>query len=99
MVQDSRQQTAEPTPPGTEPRTGPMAMCPMAAMCKGMMKKPPSGLAVMLAGTVLIVVGVLVFLEPRILVWLMGTAFVMIGIMLLMMANFVRRMGVQLRNM
>ena len=99
MVDDTRQQTAEPTPPGTAPRTSPMAMCPMAAMCKGMMKRPPSGLAVMLAGAVLIAVGALIFLEPRILVWLMGTAFVMMGIMLLMMANFVRRMGVQLRNM
>lgn len=99
MLQNTAQQTAEPTPPGSSPRTSAMVMCPMAAMCKGMMKKPPSGLAVMLAGAVLIAVGVLIGLEPQILVWLMGAAFVMLGIMLLMMANFVRRLGVQLRKM
>lgn len=99
MVQNTAQQTAESTPPGSWPRTRGMVMCPMAAMCKGMMKKPPSGLAVMLAGAVLIAVGVLIVLEPQILVWLMGAAFVMLGIMLLMMANFVRRLGVQLRKM
>lgn len=99
MVQNTTQQTAEPTPPGSGPHASPMTMCPMAAMCKGMMKKPPSGLAVMLAGAALIAVGVLIFLKPLILVWLMGTAFVMLGIMLLIMANFVRRLGVQFRNM
>lgn len=99
MVQNTAQQTAEPTPPGSWPRTSAMVMCPMATMCKGMMKKSPFGLAVMLAGAVLIAVGVLIVLEPQILVWLMGPAFVILGIMLLMMAKFVRRLGVQLRNM
>lgn len=99
MVQVITQQTAEQTPPGSRPRPTAMAMCPMAGMCKGMMEKPGSALLLMLPGAVLIVVGVLIFLEPRILVWLIGAGCVLFGIMLFMMANFIRRLGVQPRNM
>ena len=96
MVEDTMQQGAEPG--GVQPRASPMAMCPMAKMCKGMMKKPPSGLSAMLAGAVLIAVGMLIFVEPRILVWIVGAAFVLFGTMLLIMATFIRRLGVQLRD-
>lgn len=99
MVQDTTLRTTEPTVPGIRRRPTPMAMCPMATMCKGMMEKPPSGLLLMLAGAVVIVVGVLIFLEPRMLAWLMGAAFVLLGVMLLMMASFIRRLGARLRNM
>jgi uncharacterized membrane protein HdeD (DUF308 family) len=71
----------------------------MATMCKGMMEKPPSGHVAMLAGAVFIVLGILIFGDPRIVVWLVGTAFVLFGIALLVMANFLRRVGVRLRNM
>jgi uncharacterized membrane protein HdeD (DUF308 family) len=64
-------------------------------MCERMLKKPPSAFAPMLAGIALIVIGALIFVEPRILVWLAGAALVVFGIMLLMMARFVRRPGVQ----
>jgi hypothetical protein len=53
----------------------------------------------MLAGAVFIVLGILIFGDPRIVVWLVGTAFVLFGIALLVMANFLRRVGVRLRNM
>jgi uncharacterized membrane protein HdeD (DUF308 family) len=70
-----------------------MAMCPMGKMCEGMMKKPPTGYLAMVAGILLIIVGALIFFEPRILVWLAGAALVFIGVMLLMMARFIRRLG------
>jgi uncharacterized membrane protein HdeD (DUF308 family) len=70
----------------------------MATMCAGMMKKPPSGSAAMVAGIALIVLGALVFVQPNILVWLAGAALVLMGIMLLMMARFIRRFGVRLRG-
>ena len=75
-----------------------MAMCPMAKMCEGMMKKLPFGFSAMIAGIVLIVVGALIFVEPRILVWLAAAALVLVGIMLLVMAKFIRRPGIQLRD-
>jgi uncharacterized membrane protein HdeD (DUF308 family) len=51
----------------------------------------------MLPGVLLIVFGVLIVIEPAILVWLAGAACVFLGIMLLMMANFIRKMGAQSR--
>ena len=99
MVEDTMRQGAEPRGAGVRTPANPMAMCPMAKMCKGMMNKPPSGLLAMLAGAVLIVVGLLIFVEPRLLVWIVGAAFVLFGIMLLIMATFIRRLGVQLRDM
>lgn len=98
MVEGATRPRTEPGGPGITPPPSPMAMCPMAKMCEGMMKKPPSGLSAMLAGIVLIVVGALIFVEPRILVWLAGAVLVLFGIMLLVMSKFIRRLGVQLRE-
>lgn len=88
---------AEPEAPETKPSQGAMAMCPMAKMCMGMTEKRPSGVLLMLPGVSLILVGVLILIEPKILVWLMATASVLLGIMLLMMASFIRKIGAQLR--
>jgi uncharacterized membrane protein HdeD (DUF308 family) len=97
MNQHGVKQAPEPKTPETKPPGGAMAMCPMARMCAGITQKRPSGLLLMLPGVVLIVVGVLIAIEPRILVWLMATASVLLGIMLLMMASFIRKVGAQLR--
>ncbi|MDX1486983.1 MAG: hypothetical protein R3268_02200 [Acidiferrobacterales bacterium] len=82
----------------SKPPEAPMAMCPMAKMCIGMMGKRPSGLLLMLPGVVLIVVGVLIIIEPKILVWLIAAASVLVGIMLLMMASSIRKIGAPLRT-
>ena len=52
----------------------PMPMCPMAETCKGMMEKPTSGLMLSVPGIVLIALGIVVIVEPRILVWLVALA-------------------------
>jgi Flp pilus assembly protein TadB len=70
-----------------------MSMCPMAETCKGMMAKPHSRLALSLPGVVLIILGVLVIVEPRILVWLVAIALIVMGISMLMLSRFVRRVG------
>ena len=93
MVEDTTQQGADPRRSSSCP--APMAMCPMATMCTGMMEKPPSGVLLMLPGSVLVVAGVLTFVEPRILVWLVG---ILIGIMLLVMTAFIRSLGRRLTN-
>lgn len=69
----------------------PMAMCPIATTCSRMMEKPRSGLLLMLPGAVLIVLGIAIFLEPRIVVWLAGTLAVLLGIVLLTLAHFIGR--------
>ena len=81
---------AEPTP---------MPMCPMAETCKGMMEKPFSGVKLIVPGLVFIALGVLIVFEPRILAWIIAAAFVLIGIMMLMMAGFVRRIGAKFQTM
>ena len=69
----------------------PMAMCPMAKMCQGMMAKPRSSALLMLPGVLLIVLGVLIFIEPRIAAWLVGALAILMGIMFFMMARFIGR--------
>ena len=93
MIGDATQQRMEAGGPGTTPGPTPMAMCPMAKMCEGMMKKRQTGNLAMVAGILLIIVGALVYVEPRILVWLAGAALVVLGVMSLIMARFIRRLG------
>ena len=73
-------------------------MCPMASMCKGMAEKPPSFLFLLIPGLVLIFVGVLILLEPKVLIWLVAAAAILLGVLLLMIATWVRRMAEQFRS-
>lgn len=92
MLAHTIQQGAGESSPGTTPRANPMAMCPMAKMCGRMLDKPPSRFFLMLPGALLILLGVFIFLEPRIVVWLAGAVAVLLGIMLLVMARFMGRL-------
>lgn len=71
----------------------PMPMCPMAETCKGMMEKPGSGAMFMLPGMILIVLGVVVTIEPRILVWIVAISLILMGTAMLMMGRFMGGMG------
>jgi len=73
--------------------TVPMQMCPMAETCKGLMEKRMSSFALMIPGLLLIGLGVVVLIEPRILVWLVALGLVVMGIAMLMMARFMRAIG------
>ena len=78
------------TGPGAEP----MSICPMAKACKGMASGGPmSGIILVIAALVLIGMGVLIIVEPRILAWAIAALFLFMGIGMLFMANFVRRFG------
>ena len=70
-----------------------MTQCPMASMCKGMVEKPHSRFILILPGILLILVGVIILLEPRILVWLVAVVAIILGILALMIANFIYRMN------
>ena len=73
-----------------------MPMCPMAKTCKGMMEKPHSGFMFMLPGILFIILGVTIIMQPQILVWLVAIALIVMGIAMLMMANFMRKIGQQI---
>lgn len=69
----------------------PMFTCPMASMCKGMAEKPPSLVLTLLPGIIMILIGILIILEPKILAWLVALMSILIGIMMIMVASFIRR--------
>ena len=71
----------------------PMPMCPMAETCKGMVERPRSSLLLTLPGIILVVLGIVVILEPRILVWLVALALIVMGAAMLMMARFMKKVG------
>ena len=76
----------------------PMPMCPMAETCKGMMEKPFSGFAMIIPGIVLIILGVAVLIEPRILAWLVAIVFIVMGTAMLMVTRFMRRVAERFQN-
>lgn len=75
-----------------------MPTCPMAETCRGMIAKPRSGVALIIAGIALIALGVAVVAEPRILLWLVAAALVVMGIMMLMFARFMRTLGARFQE-
>lgn len=78
----------------TESQTpGNMEMCPMSSMCKGLMGKRHSRLVMLLPGLVFILLGIIILMEPRVLVWLIAAFVIVLGILFLMMGNFIHRMG------
>ena len=77
----------------------PMAMCPMAKMCRGMMEKPGSGLIPTIIGVVVIALAIAIVIEPAIVVWLVAIALILMGLMMLMSAGFIRRGSARFRRM
>lgn len=75
-----------------------MEMCPMASMCKGMADRPGVGVLLLIPGLLLVLGGVLIFIEPRVLVWLMGSASILIGLVMLFFAIFMRKMSARFTN-
>lgn len=88
LKQAASTQTSE-----TTPRHSAMAMCPMGRMCAKMMDRRPSALLLVLPGILFILLGALIVIEPRVLIWLIAAASVFIGVMLLLFARFIRRLG------
>jgi len=93
VIQNASREAMQPTAPEAKPSESTMAMCPMGRMCMGMMKKQSSGWFLMFPGILLIILGVLIVVEPRILVWFIAAATILFGTMMLMMAGVVRKMG------
>jgi uncharacterized membrane protein len=67
-------------------------MCPMASMCQGMMKKRHSRLILLLPGLLFILLGIVILIEPKVLVWMIATIVIVLGFLFLMMGNFIHRM-------
>ncbi len=83
----------------SERSSTPLPTCPMAETCKGMMEKPFSRIALVVPGLVFIVAGILIIFEPRILAWILAAAFILLGVMMLIMSSFIRKIGMRFQNM
>jgi uncharacterized membrane protein HdeD (DUF308 family) len=71
----------------------------MAGACKEMMQKPRFGFMLSGPGIVFIILGVVILIEPRILLWFVALALIAMGIAMLMFARLVRKSGDQIRGM
>lgn len=76
----------------------PMPMCPMAKMCRGMMERRTSRFALIAPGVLLIVLGITLLIEPRILVWFVSLAFIVMGSAMLAITKIMRSAGERFRS-
>lgn len=74
------------------------SMRSMPKKCMEMMGKRPSIFLIVLAGALLIALGVLIVVEPQVLVWLVAAGVALMGVMLLAMAGWMRRPGARPRG-
>lgn len=72
---------------------GSMEMCPMASMCKGIAGKRGFGFLLIIPGLLLILGGLLILIEPKILVWLIAITSILIGVVMLFFAMFIRKIS------
>ena len=77
----------------TEPTPTPMPMCPMADTCKRMFKKRHAAIGLFVPGLALIALGLAVFIEPRVVAWVVAAMFIVLGAFMLMAAKFIRGIG------
>jgi len=81
---NSKQQDAGP---------GPEAMCPMASMCGGIFKRSSSRFLLMVPGVLLVLIGIAIVIQPQVLVWLAAAVAILLGAVMLVMANLMYRFG------
>ena len=79
-------------------QAAPMPMCPMAETCRGMMERPFFGVVMVIPGIAFIALGLLIIVWPPVLPWLVAAACILAGSGMLLMANFMRGVGTQLRR-
>ena len=75
------------------------ATCPMADTCRRMMGTPFPGFALMIPGGVLVLLGVVVVIEPRILAWPVAIALIAMGLAMITAAHFMRRVARDVEHM
>jgi len=76
----------------------PPESCPMSEMFKKTSGKRGFGLLAMIPGLLLVLGGVAIILEPQFLVWLMAAASILVGIALLAVAGFFRKLAAGLET-
>jgi membrane protein implicated in regulation of membrane protease activity len=70
----------------------------MAETVKGFMDKPSSGFTLVIPGVVFIALGIAMVFAPIIAAWLVAAAFVLLGVMMLYVSKFVRKIGTRFQS-
>ncbi|MDH3667686.1 MAG: hypothetical protein OEN23_12220 [Paracoccaceae bacterium] len=71
----------------------PQSPCSPAETCKGMSKNSLPKFLLPLPGLLMIAVGALIFMVPALLVWFIALASIAMGVLLLIFAIFMIKMG------
>ena len=72
--------------------------CPMAERLDEIIGKSQLGLYLMIFGIMLVVLGVAIVVQPKILIWLVAAAATVMGIALLVAAYYINRMKSSLQS-
>jgi uncharacterized membrane protein HdeD (DUF308 family) len=63
------------------------------------MEKPLGCFALIIPGIILVILGIAVLIEPRILLWLVAVALIVMGIAMLVLSKFMRNVGERFQGM
>jgi|GEM_PF-2810228 len=77
---------------GESQEGGLISHCPMAAKFDKTFGSPKFKLLLCVIGVALIVIGIAIILEPRIVIWLMASVSILMGMALLVMAYYINSM-------
>ena len=77
----------------------PIPMCPMAKMCGGMMGEHRFGFAPHFMGAIFIILGIAILIEPSIAVWALALLLILMGVVVIVVASLLRKIGEEIANM
>ncbi len=79
--------------------SSPIPMCPMAKMCGGLMGEHRFGFAPHFMGAILILLGITILIEPRIAVWALALLLILVGVMVIVVASLLRKIGEEIADL
>ncbi len=79
--------------------SSPIPLCPMAEICNGMVIKRSVGFAPHFIGAIFILLGITILIEPRIVVWVLAFLLIVIGVMMIVVASLLRKLGERIASM
>ena len=79
--------------------SSPIPMCPMAEICNGTIIKRYVGFAPYFIGAIFILLGVTILIEPRIVVGILAFVLIVMGVMIIVVASLLRKLGERIASM
>ena len=65
--------------------------CPMTEMCQGTMTGVKFAIVFLIVGSLLMLAGILILVEPRLLAWLLGCGAIVLGVLMISAPLFLRK--------